>query len=311
MARQQQDLTLEAVAKMSTEDIAKLSTEDIAKLSKKIRRKANVMREEIAATKAAEARAEELRFANLEKERKRREGIEKKRLEKENQVRKDDERHRLMSKEVAKWSKTIASVMAIEKPTHKEELLPFHEALAKLLVDTSFRGSIPGHHLIMFDKLTSMPPSELAKILLQNGFSPEPPHRIDYIITEVLNRGHRGNLSRDFAFRTTKEYEMSLTKCSLEARMFTALAYIMFEADVKYSKAFFPPKLVGTSDLLDVMTSVKTFLVVNRIPWRETHLLDIIKAIEDPIGRIVRLGRAVYGDLPYVFHRKSVIAKNI
>lgn len=293
MARLQIDLTLEAVENMTTEDIAKLS--------KMMRRRVNEMLEKLSAKKKAEEKTERLRLTNIEKERKRMEGVEKKKLEKENQMKKDDERHRLMSEEVAKMSKVMSTVAVIEKPTsEKRKSLPFHKALAKFLTENpSFRCSLPSADAIRLDRLSSMPTSELANILIHNGFSFKPPHRPDYVINEVLGRKPRENPYNYFYDdRQAIDYHGIMEKSSLEDKIFFMLAILVSKGDIKYVNGFSCAEPVDMCVLIfRFMVNIKKFIVANCIPWRETRFLDIIKAIEEPKGRMLRLGESIFQDL--------------
>lgn len=160
-------------------DVEKMAVADI-ELPKKMRGKVNEMLGKINAKKVADAKTEEL-CANLDKERERMEGFEENKLEKENQMKKDGERHRLMSTEIAKMTKTTASVKH-KRPIHVEIPIQFHEALSNLLTtDTSFRTSMPICFTAIFNKLTTMSMTELDEILLHNGFSSTPYHRTDML----------------------------------------------------------------------------------------------------------------------------------
>lgn len=289
MPRRGLDLTAEAIEKMTTEDIAKLP--------KKQRRKANEMIEKINAKKEADANAEELRLANLDKERKRIAGIEKKKMEKENQTRKDDERHKINSEEVAKMKKTNLSVEVTKKtPNKKRNSIPFHKSLAHFLSNqTDFRNELPEEARVTFDKLVAMSTHELAETLLENGFSFKTPHHPALVIDEILSRCRIANWVRglgpstDYYAFLGEKYWLAVDQDILEDKLFYTLSDLIVDSDWKYFRGFSKSlKKDNREAMLALMDSIRTFLVLNGIAWRETRLIDIIRTIEEPNGRMVR-----------------------
>lgn len=243
-----------------------------------------------------------------------------KRLEKENQMKKDDERRRTVSEELSLMTQAIKTIKASRKlPTEKENRIPFNTALAEFIkVNADFRNLLPKKDIEMIDKLTSKCDCELTDILLHNGFGFKPRHAVVSVIKELLAGELQSKSYRTFRLANKQKVEDHAEsyvnwfrdKGSVQDNFLITLVRVVYLGDKKYVAGFvktnkFPTdRRPNMNDILKLMDNLKTFLIANRIPWREVRLEEIIKAIEDPEGRVVRLGRTRTESWPNASHPK-------